>query len=101
MNEKKMISIDQFSAEERLAVDETFNRLVQKYRLRSGKEPDSKKEKELLTEARQTIMAGKQEKEEAKARATSKPPRKKKPETLTEKEVKDFSWSASVVRGRR
>ena len=36
MNEKKMISIDQFSAEERLAVDETFNRLVQKYRDRKS-----------------------------------------------------------------
>lgn len=101
MNDKKMISIDQFSAEERLAVDEAFNRLMQKYRLRSGKEPDSKKEKAFLTEARQTVMAEKQEKEAEKARAARKPPRKKKPASLTEKEVKDFNWSASVVRGRR
>lgn len=39
MNDKKMISIDQFNADERVAIDETFKGLVQKYRLRTGKEP--------------------------------------------------------------
>lgn len=46
MNDKKMISIDQFNANERAVIDETFRGLVQKYKLRTGKEPDGKKEKE-------------------------------------------------------
>lgn len=43
MNDKKMISIDQFNADERLAVEQTVKGLMEKYRQRTGKEPDSKK----------------------------------------------------------
>ncbi len=44
MNDKKMISIDQFSDEERLAVNEVLHHLIEKYRQRTGKEPDVKRE---------------------------------------------------------
>ena len=46
MNDKKMISIDQFDPDERLAVDGVLKGLIEKYRQRTGKEPDVKKEKE-------------------------------------------------------
>ncbi|WP_312054038.1 hypothetical protein [Pantoea brenneri] len=102
MNDKKMISIDQFNADERLAVEETFNGLVQKYRQRTGKEPDSKKEKEFNTEARQLIMSNKLEKERVQAEKEKKKPlRRKKPSSLAASEVGDFNWAASVVKGRR
>ncbi|PLR33274.1 hypothetical protein CYR55_16935 [Chimaeribacter californicus] len=99
MKDKKMISIDQFTADERLTVDETVRDLVQKHLLRTGKAPDSKKEKELIAEARETVMAAKLAKE--KAKAVKKPVRKKKPSALTASEVGDFNWSASVERGKR
>ncbi|MBS0969402.1 hypothetical protein CYR40_07790 [Chimaeribacter arupi] len=99
MKDKKMISIDQFTADERLAVDEMVRERVQKYQLRTGKAPDSKKEKELIAEARETVMAEKLAKE--KAKAAKKPVRKKKPSALTASEVSDFNWSASVERGKR
>ncbi|MEQ4530662.1 MAG: hypothetical protein ABN478_05050 [Mixta sp.] len=101
MNDKKMISIDQFNADERVAIDETFKGLVQKYRLRTGKEPDAKKEKEFTAEARQMMMVIKQNNEKEKERAAKKPVRKKKPSTLKASEVSDFNWSASVQRGKR
>lgn len=101
MNDKKMISIDQFNADERLAVEQTVKGLMEKYRQRTGKEPDSKKEKEFSSEARRIVMTAKQEKEKAQALKAKKPPRKKKPSSLTASEVSDFSWSASVAKGRR
>lgn len=102
MSDKKMISIDQFNPDERQAVDEVFNGLVQKFRQRTGKEPDAKKEKEFTAEARQQIMALKQAKEKALAdKAKKKPLKKKKPESLAASEVSDFSWSASITKGRR
>ena len=102
MNDKKMISIDQFNADERLAVEQTYNGLAEKYRRRTGKEPDSKKEKEFNSEARQIVMTSKLEKEKALAlKAQKKPLRKKKPSSLTASEVSDFNWSASIVKGRR
>lgn len=101
MNDKKMISIDQFNADERLAVEQTVKGLMEKYRQRTGKEPDSKKEKEFSSEARRIVMTAKQEKEKAQALKTKKPLRKKKPSSLTASEVSDFSWSASVAKGRR
>lgn len=39
MNDKKMISIDQFSDEERLAVNEVLQNLMQKHRQRTGNAP--------------------------------------------------------------
>lgn len=102
MSDKKMISIDQFNPDERQAVDEVFKGLVQKFRQRTGKEPDAKKEKEFTAEARQQIMALKQVKEKALAeKAKKKPLKKKKPESLAASEVSDFSWSASITKGRR
>jgi len=102
MNDKKMISIDQFSADERVAVEQTYTGLVEKYRQRTGKAPDSKKEKEFNIEARQVVMTSKLEKAKAQAEKEKKKPlRKKKPSSLTASEVSDFSWSASVVKGRR
>lgn len=67
MNDKKMISIDQFDADERLAVEQVFRALAEKYRQRTGKEPDSKKEREFTSEARQQVMARKLEKARAQA----------------------------------
>lgn len=101
MSDKKMISIDQFNDNERLVVDETFKGLMQKYRLRTGKEPDSKKEKEFTSEARQMVMTIKQNNEREKAQAAKKPVRKKKPSSLAASEVSDFNWSASISRGKR
>ncbi|MGD8107991.1 hypothetical protein ACQE32_15275 [Pantoea sp. FN0302] len=101
MNDKKMISIDQFNENERAVIDETFRGLVQKYKLRTGKEPDGKKEKEFTTEARQMVMAIKQNNEKEKALAEKKPVRRKKPSALAESEVADFNWSASIKRGKR
>ncbi|MBW1214473.1 hypothetical protein ACQV2E_10260 [Pantoea allii] len=102
MNDKKMISIDQFSDEERLAVNEALQNLMEKHRQRTGKEPDSKKEKELNTEARQQVMADKLLNEKLKAEKESKKPvRKKKPSSMAASEVSDFNWSASVAKGRR
>ncbi|MFT4273105.1 MAG: hypothetical protein QM578_19010 [Pantoea sp.] len=102
MSDKKMISIDQFNPDERREVDEAFRGLVQKFRQRSGKEPDAKKEKEFTAEARQQIMALKQAKEKALAeKAKKKPLKQKKPESLAASEVSDFSWSASITKGRR
>lgn len=72
MNYKKMISIDQFNADERLAVEQTYKGLAEKYRQRTGKEPDSKKEKEFNSEARQVIMTSKLEKERAQAEKEKK-----------------------------
>ncbi len=102
MNDKKMISIDQFTPNERLDVEETVKGLVEKYRQRTGKEPDAKKEKEFTAEARQQIMSAKLAKEKALAdKAKKTPTRKKKPESLKESEVSDFNWKASVIKGRR
>jgi len=101
MNDKKMISIDRFNADERLAVEQTVKGLMEKYRQRTGKEPDSKKEKEFSSEARRIVMTAKQEKEKAQALKAKNPLRKKKPSSLTASEVSDFSWSASVAKGRR
>jgi hypothetical protein len=102
MNDKKMISIDQFDADERLAVEETLRGLKEKYRQRSGKEPDAKKEKELTAEARQTVMTAKLAKEKARAeREKKKPLRRKKPSAMAASEVSDFNWSASIARGKR
>ena len=101
MNDKKMISIDQFNANERTVIDETFRGLVQKYKLRTGKEPDAKKEKAFIAEARQIVMTIKQNNEKEKALAAKKPVRKKKPSSLTASEVADFNWSATIKRGKR
>ena len=102
MNDKKMISIDQFTPNERLAVEEILKGLVEKYRQRTGKEPDAKKEKEFTAEARQQIMSAKLAKEKALAdKAKKTPTRKKKPESFKESEVSDFNWKASVIKGRR
>ncbi|MEY8709787.1 hypothetical protein A9B99_15415 [Mangrovibacter phragmitis] len=102
MKDTKMISIDQFSADERLVVEDTLQGLIQKYRERTGKEPDGKKEKELTAEARQQVMSVKLEKEKAQAeKMKKKPVRRKKPESLKESEVSEFNWSASVAKGRR
>lgn len=102
MSDKKMISIDQFNPDERQAVEEVFRGLAEKYRQRTGKAPDAKKEKELTAEARQQVMTLKQAKEKALAeKAKKKPLKKKKPESLAASEVSDFSWSASVTKGRR
>lgn len=102
MNDKKMISIDQFNADERLAVEQTYKGLAEKYRQRTGKAPDSKKDKEFNSEARQIVMTSKMEKERVLAeKAKKKPLRKKKPSSLTASEVSDFNWSASIVKGRR
>lgn len=101
MNDKKMISIDQFDADERLAVEVVFKGLMEKYRQRTGKEPDVKKEKEFTAEARQQIMSAKLAKAKARADKAKTPTRRKKPESLKESEVSDFSWKASVVKGRR
>jgi len=101
MNDKKMISIDQFDADERLAVEQVYKALTEKYRQRTGKEPDSKKEREFTSEARQQVMTHKLEKARVLAEKQKKPLRKKKPASLTASEVGDFSWSASVAKGRR
>lgn len=102
MNDKKMISIDQFTPDERLAIDGVLKGLIEKYRQRTGKEPDVKKEKEFTAEARQQIMSVKLAKEKAlAAKAKKSPTRRKKPEAMKESEVSDFSWKASVIKGRR
>lgn len=102
MNDKKMISIDQFTSQEREEIDVIYQSLVEKYRQRTGKEPDSKKEKELTLDARQQVMEVKLSKEKALAdKALKKPVRRKKPEALSASEVSDFNWSASVSKGRR
>ncbi|PKH26674.1 hypothetical protein CIG19_02450 [Enterobacterales bacterium CwR94] len=101
MNDKKMISIDQFDAGERLAVDEAVNALMEKYRQRTGAEPDSKKQKAFTAEARQTVMVAKLAREKAKAEKAKRPVKKKKPEAMTASEVNDFNWSVSVTKGRR
>ncbi|WP_243078752.1 hypothetical protein [Pantoea sp. MQR6] len=102
MNDKKMISIDQFNTAERVEVDEALQALMQKYRAKSGKEPDSKKEKELSAEAREVVMTAKLAREKEKAERTAKKPaRRKKPSSMAASEVNDFSWSASVDRGKR
>lgn len=102
MNDKKMISIDQFTEAERVEVEEIFTGLMQKHRQRTGKEPDAKREKELTADARQQVMSVKLAKEKAKAdKAKKTPARRKKPEALSASEVSDFNWSASVIKGRR
>lgn len=101
MHDKKMISIDQFDADERLAVEQAYQALAEKYRQRTGKAPDSKKEREFNSEARQQVMTRKLERARVQAEKQKKPQRKKKPSSLTASEVSDFSWSASVARGRR
>ncbi|MGP4128716.1 hypothetical protein OJE16_02465 [Pantoea tagorei] len=72
MNDKKMISIDQFTPDERLAVDGVLKGLIEKYRQRTGKEPDVKKEKEFTAEARQQIMSVKLAKEKSPGRESQK-----------------------------
>ncbi|MDR6350460.1 hypothetical protein Q3H59_002053 [Pantoea sp. SORGH_AS 659] len=42
MNDKKMISIDQFNLSERVAVEEAFKGLMEKYRQRTGKDAGCK-----------------------------------------------------------
>ncbi|MEZ3498602.1 hypothetical protein [Pantoea sp. KPR_PJ] len=102
MSDKKMISIDQFSAEERLAIEVAIKGLIEKYRQRTGKAPDSKKEKEFTAEARQQVMSIKLAREKSLAdKAKKAPARRKKPESLKASEVSDFSWKASIVKGRR
>ncbi|GAA0485643.1 MULTISPECIES: hypothetical protein [Tatumella] len=102
MADKKMISIDQFDTEDRQAIQILYHQLIEKYRQRTGRLPDVKKEKEFTAEARQQIMSQKVSKEKAAAeKAQKKPGRKKKPQSLAASEVKDFNWSASVAKGRR
>lgn len=101
MNEKKMISIDQFTTQEREEIDVIYHSLLEKYRQRTAKEPDSKKEKEFTLDARQQVMSLKLIKQKAWADKAKKPVRRKKPESLSASEVSDFNWSASVAKGRR
>lgn len=101
MNDKKMISIDQFTPQEREEIDVIYQSLVEKYRQRTSKEPDSKKDKEFTLDARQQVMELKLSKEKALAAKAKKPVRRKKPESLSASEVSDFNWSASVAKGRR
>ena len=47
-------------------------------------------------------MSVKLTKEKARAdKAKKAPTRRKKPEAMKESEVSDFSWKASVIKGRR
>lgn len=57
MADSKLISIDEFTSQERLLIDSKFRYLVDKYQQRNGRFPDSKKQRELMAEARQQVMS--------------------------------------------
>lgn len=103
MATEKMIASHLLFPDEHLLVDKRLTLLVEKYRNKLGKEPDSKKLKELIAEARQSVYAERKAKEaklEAR-RARKQNPKIKKPESMIESEVTSFSWLASCKAGSR
>lgn len=97
MPTEKMIASHLLFQDEHLLVDKRFMFLVEKYRNKTGKEPDSKKLKELTAEARMSVYVERKAKEaklEAR-KARKQNPKIKKQESMIESEVTSFSWLAS------
>jgi len=94
MSNDKEISIDQFTAEEKLLVELRVKTLTTKL----GHVASKKEEKEILKEAKKLVM-----KERLAKEANKKTPvkRVKKPSAAKESEVKDFSWSGSLSKNPR
>lgn len=89
MKNEKEISIDAFTDNEKIAIDQQVKTLITK----SGQTPGEKQLKEFTKEAKRLVMKARLAKEKA---TPAKTPRKTRAKNLSASEVGDFNWSASV-----
>lgn len=89
MKNEKEISIDAFSDNEKILIDQQVKTLIAK----SATTPGDKQLKEFTKEAKRLVMKARLAKEKA---APVKTVRKTRAKNLTASEVGDFNWSASV-----
>ncbi|RWR03655.1 hypothetical protein ED28_01325 [[Pantoea] beijingensis] len=89
MKNEKEISINEFTDNEKILIEQQVQLLVTKL----GKQPDAKQLKELTKEAKRLVMKERLAKEKANP---PKVPRKPKAKKIPASDVKDFSWSNSI-----
>jgi len=94
MKNEKEISIDQFTAEEKVLVDLRVKTLTAKLTHPASK----KEEKEILKEAKRLVMKERVVREATKVTKVKKP---RKPSAAKESEVKEFSWAGSLRKNPR
>ncbi|MFS2225758.1 hypothetical protein [Pantoea sp. B65] len=94
MKNDKEISIDAFTDNEKILIDQQVKALITK----SGTTPGDKQLKEFTKEAKRLVMKARLAKEKA---TPVKVPRKPRAKNLAASEVNDFNWSASVNLGSR
>lgn len=94
MRSEKEISIDQFTADEKILVEQRVKQLAGKLSHLASK----KEEKEILKEAKRLVMKERVVRESSKALMAKKP---RKPPAAKESEIKDFSWTASLRKNPR
>ncbi|MBP2171521.1 hypothetical protein J2125_004713 [Erwinia toletana] len=89
MKNDKEISIDAFTDNEKIIIEQQVKNLIAK----SGTTPGEKQLKEFTKEAKKQVMKARLAKEKA---APVKVVRKPRQKSLKASEVNDFDWSASV-----
>ncbi|WP_034915363.1 MULTISPECIES: hypothetical protein [Erwinia] len=94
MKNEKEISIDAFTSTEKELVEVKIKQLT----LKLAHVPSKKEEKEIVKEAKRSVMKSRVEKETTKAVLAKKP---RKPSAAKESEVKEFNWTASVRKNPR
>lgn len=94
MKNDKEISIDQFTAEEKVLVEIRVKTLTAKL----GHPASKKDEKEILKEAKRLVMKERLAREATQVTKVKKP---RKPAAAKESEIKDFSWSGSLRKNPR
>lgn len=94
MKNDKEISIDQFTAEEKVLVELRVKTLTTKL----GHIASKKEEKEILKEAKRLVMKERLVRESTQVVKVKK---SRKPSAAKESEVKDFSWAGSLRKNPR
>lgn len=94
MKSEKEISIDQFTAEEKILVEQRVQMLTGKLSHIASK----KEEKEILKEAKRLVMKERVVRESSKVVLSKRP---RKPSAAKESEIKEFNWAASLRKNPR
>ncbi|WP_099350411.1 hypothetical protein [Erwinia amylovora] len=94
MKNDKEISIDQFTADEKILVEQRVKMLTDKLSHIANK----KEEKEILKEAKRLVMKERVTRESSKQVLAKRP---RRPSAAKESEIKDFDWAASLRKNPR
>ncbi|ATZ11783.1 hypothetical protein [Erwinia amylovora] len=94
MKNDKEISIDQFTADEKILVEQRVKMLTDKLSHIASK----KEEKEILKEAKRLVMKERVTRESSKQVLAKRP---RRPSAAKESEIKDFDWAASLRKNPR